>query len=84
MDVALPALADDLSVQDVERSKQRGRAVALVVMRYCLRKALFHRQPGLRAVQRLYLALLVAAQDLRMLGQRHVPHLGYIKNRTLH
>ena len=35
-------------------------------------RALLQRQPGLRAVQRLHLALLVAAQHQRVLGRRHV------------
>ena len=36
---------------------------------------LLQRQPGLCAVQRLHLALLVAAQHQRMLGRGHVqPH----------
>ena len=35
--VSLLALADDLVVQHVERSEQRGRAVALVVVRVAAR-----------------------------------------------
>ena len=37
MRVALSALADDLAVKNVERGEQRGRAVALVVVRCAAR-----------------------------------------------
>ena len=70
--VVLLALPDDTTVQHIERGKQRGRAIALVVVRHRARSALLHRQPGLRAVQRLHLALLVTAQHQRVLGWRHV------------
>ena len=71
LEVAMPllTLGDDLTVEDVERREQRGRAVALVVMRHRRRTALLHWQPWLGAIQRFYLALLVAAQHLRVLGR---------------
>ena len=69
------ALADDLPVEHIQRRKQRGRAVTLVVVRHGLCAALLQRQPRLRALQRLHLALLVAAQHQRVLGRCHVqPH----------
>ncbi len=43
-----------------------------VVVRHGLRAALLQRQPALRAVQRLHLTLLVAAQHQGVLGRRHV------------
>ena len=43
--------------------EQRGRAVPLVVMRHRARASRLHRQPGLGAVERLDLALLVNRQD---------------------
>jgi hypothetical protein len=62
--VALLALADDLAIEHVERGEQRGRAIALVVVRHGGRTALLERQSRLRAIERLHLALLVAAQHL--------------------
>jgi hypothetical protein len=70
--VALLALADDLGIEHVERGEQSGRAIALVVVRHGGRTALLERQSRLRAIGRLHLALLVAAQHQRVLGRRHV------------
>jgi transposase len=70
--MALLALANDLAIEHVQRGEQRGRAVALVVVRQRLCAPLLQRQPGLRAVQRLHLALLVTAQHQRVLGRRQV------------
>src|SRR5215472_12019532 len=61
---AMPLLAgtDDFSVQDVERGKQRGRTVTLVIMGLALR------QPGPQgknrrgSIQRLDLTFLIHAQ----------------------
>ncbi len=65
--MALLTLGDDLAVEHVERGKQRGRTIALVVMRHRGGAALLQWQPRLRAVQRLHLALFVAAQHQRMI-----------------
>lgn len=62
MAMALHVPADDGAVEHVEGGKQRGRAVALVVMRHGAESALLHRQAGLGAVERLDLALLVDRQ----------------------
>ncbi len=70
MRVPLLALTNDLTVKHVECCKQRGGAVALVVMRHRLRTPLLQRQAGLRAVQRL--ALFVAAQPQGVFCRRHV------------
>jgi len=55
--VALLALADDLPVEHVQRGEQRGRAVALEVMRLRDRAPLFQRQAWLSAVRCLHMAL---------------------------
>src|SRR5215211_5173886 len=69
MAMALHAAADDLAVDHVKSGEQRGRAVALVVVRHGAGSAALHRQAGLRAVERLDLALLVDRQHLRV-GRR--------------
>ncbi len=68
----LLALRDDLTVQHVQSGEQCGRTVALVVVRHGGRTPLLQWQPGLRAIERLHLALLVAAQHQGVLGRRHV------------
>lgn len=72
MRVSLLALTNDLTVQHDECRKQRCGAVALVVVRHSLRTPLLHRRSQLRAIQRLHLAFLVAAQYQGVLGWRHV------------
>ncbi|MNL64237.1 hypothetical protein D3C87_1884310 [compost metagenome] len=72
MTVALLALGDDLAIEHVERGKQRGRAIALVIVGHGGGAPLLQRQTGLCAIQRLHLALLIAAQHQRVLGWRHV------------
>src|SRR5665213_1023708 len=62
-------LADDFAGCDIERGKQRGRAVTLIVVRTPLGQARHHRQHGLRAIQRLDLTLLINAQYQRF-GRR--------------
>jgi hypothetical protein len=57
--MALHALTDDRPVQDVERGEQRGRPVALVVVRHRAGPAFLHRQPRLRPVKRLDLRFLI-------------------------
>jgi len=59
--------AQDGAFEDIERRKQRRGAVSLVVMRHRAGAAAFHRQPRLRALQRLNLAFLVHAEDQRLL-----------------
>ena len=53
------ALADHHSGQDVQRSKERGRAVAFVIVGHRARPPLFHRQGRLDPIESLDLALLV-------------------------
>jgi hypothetical protein len=66
------ALADDPAGCDVERGKQRGEAVAFVVVTTTRCLARPHRQDGLAAVQRLDLRLLIDAQHDGALGRGHV------------
>jgi hypothetical protein len=61
--MALHIAADHGSIEDVHGRKQGGRAAPLVVMGHRSGAALFHRQPGLGAVERLDLALFVDAED---------------------
>ena len=71
MRVARLVLTDDLAIKHIERGEQRG-AVAFVIERHRLSATLLQRQSRLRAIQRMHLAFLVAAQHQRMLGRRHV------------
>jgi hypothetical protein len=61
-------LPDDAPVRDVQRGKQRRRAVPLLVMGHGATPALFKGQPRLRAIERLNLALLVDAQHNRLVS----------------
>ena len=60
--MALHALPEDGPVEQVERGKQRRRAVADVVVGHCPGPALLHRQTRLRAIKGLDLALLIDRQ----------------------
>ena len=70
--MAQQAFADHLARFDVERSKQRRRAVALVVVGHRGRPALLQGQARLCAVEGLDLALLVHAQHQRLVRRVHV------------
>ena len=59
MPMALHVAADDRSVEHVERGKERGRPVALIIVRHRAGPALLERQAGLGPVERLKLAFLV-------------------------
>ncbi len=69
--MAMPILAlpDEGAIGHIERRKERRGAVADVVMGHRAGAPFLERQAGLRAVQRLDLALLVAAEDERVLGR---------------
>ena len=71
MAVALRALADDRDVENIHRSKQRRFAVPPVVAGHCPCAAPFGRQPGVGAVERPNLALLVRVQGDRVSGRIH-------------
>lgn len=66
--VAGHAVADHHARFHVERGEQRGRAVALVIMGHGGCAALLQRQPGLSAVKRLDLRLLIDAENDSPLG----------------
>src|SRR5438477_74972 len=63
--VAMPgkALADDFSFQYFQGREERRGAVTDIIMSVCAATPFLERQSRLRAVQRLYLALLVDTQD---------------------
>ena len=69
MPVELIGHRHDLAGEYVQCGEQRRHAVALVVVRQRRTPSTFERQTGLRAVERLDLRLLVAAQHQRMLGR---------------
>src|SRR5665213_3471999 len=66
MPVLLLAQAEDLAISGVECSKQGCGSIALIVVRHGCTASLLHRQTGLGAIERLYLALLVHAQQQRV------------------
>jgi len=66
------ALADNEAALHIEGSKQRGRAMPLVVMRHGRGPSLLERDAWLCAVERLDLALLVDAEHDRALRRIEV------------
>ena len=56
------AFPDDQTRLDVQRGKERGGAMALVIMGHRRRAPLLQGQPGLRPIKRLYLGLLIDAE----------------------
>ena len=67
--VSMPfvTLSNHPSLQDIERSKQGGGAVAFVVVGHGSAATLFHGQARLRAIERLDLGLLIHTQHQRLL-----------------
>jgi hypothetical protein len=72
MPVARLAAGPHGAVEHVQRGEQRGGAVALVVVGDALDVAEAHGQHRLRALERLALALLVDADDQRVVGRTQV------------
>ena len=72
MAMARLALSEDLAVGHVEGGKQGGCAMAVVVVRHPLEVTQAHRQHGLRALERLDLALFVNAQHQCLVGRVEV------------
>ena len=66
--MTLLALTDHGPVEGIECGKKCGCAMTFVVMGHRRGASFLQRQTGLGAVERLYLALLVAALHERMLG----------------
>src|SRR5436190_3247652 len=69
--MAMPILAlpNQLAVGHIERRKQGRGAVADIIMRHGSGASFLERQSRLRAIERLDLALLIAAENDRMLGR---------------
>jgi hypothetical protein len=72
MAMAFFAVVEDFSGSDVESGKERGRAVADIVVGHAFDIAQAHRENGLGTIQRLNLALLVDAQDHGVLGRMEI------------
>ena len=66
MPMALHAATENLAFEHVERGKQGGGAVALVVVGHRSGPAFLHRKTGLRAIEGLDLGLLVHAEHDRV------------------
>jgi len=67
-------LADDLAGRNIQRSKQRCSAVALVIVSPPLGLPRSHRQGGLGTIERLYLTLSSAhSTNARSGGLRYKP-----------
>ena len=81
--VAIEATAADLAGRDIQGGKQGGRAVPDIIVGPSAAAPAFERQSRLRAVQRLNLALLVHAQDDRMLRrvQIHPHHIQELRDK---
>ena len=67
MAMTILALSNERAVGDVEGRKQGRGPMAHIVMRHRAGTPFFERQSGLRAVERLDLAFLIAAQDQSVL-----------------
>ena len=72
MTVVLITTGDDSTIKGIERREQGRGAVTLVVMSLGGRATSLQGQSGVGAVECLHLALLVAAQNQRMLGRGHI------------
>ena len=72
MSVTPMALADHHAGLDHEGREQAAGAVPVIVVRATLGRARPHGQEWLRAIQGLHLALLIDAQDHRVLRRAHV------------
>src|SRR5271167_4556706 len=71
---------DQLAVQHVQSRKQRGGAVTLVIVRPRAATAFLQRQPRLRAIQGLNLALFIQTQHQRLLRRVQIQahHIGQL------
>ena len=70
--MALHVLPDDGSIQNVQRRKQGGCAVALVIMGHGCPASLLHWQAGLRAIKRLNLGLFIDRKHDRVGRRRYI------------
>ncbi len=68
MAMAIVARRDNAPIERIERGEQSRCSVPLIVMGHRAATTFLERQTRLNAVQGLYLALLIDAQNYRMLG----------------
>ena len=69
MTMTLHALAEDLARKDVERRKQGGDTMPLIIVGHGTDASLLHRQSWLGTIQRLNLALFIDCQHDGMVGR---------------
>ncbi len=69
MAMSFMAFADDFPLKQFQRGEQRGRPVALVVVRHGAATALLEGQAGLGAVQSLNLALFIDTKNDGLVGR---------------
>ena len=67
--MARQAGGDDGALRDIQGGKERGGAMALIIVRHRAAATGLERQAGLGAIQGLDLAFLIHAQDHGMLGR---------------
>ena len=72
MPMLLHTAPDDRAIKNIQRGKERRRAIALVVMGHRSAFARLERQARLSAVERLDLAFLVDGDDDGVSGRIHV------------
>ncbi len=72
MAMLLHVLPDNGSIKHIEGGKQRGCAVALIVMCHGTKPPFFERQTRLGSIQRLNLALFVKREHNRMGGRVYI------------
>ena len=70
--MTLIELAEDRAASGVQRGKERGRAVAGVVVGAPLGLARAHWQPRLRPIKRLDLRFLIHAEDERLIWRMEI------------
>lgn len=63
---------DQFALEIIQRREQRDRAVAGVIMGFCLDMTDPQRQPGLCALQGLHLTFFVAAEHQRLVGRGQI------------
>ena len=66
------AFANDGAIQRVKSGEQRRRSISPIIVRLAFGQTRPQRQDGLRAVERLNLALLIYAQHQGMIGRVHI------------
>ena len=72
MPVLLHATPQHGAIENIERGKQRGGAVAFVIVCHGGAFSGLQRQAGLGAIERLNLALLIDRQHHGMAGRLHI------------